>query len=135
MIRQPIRTIVVDDSPLFLERALRWMQKEPSIQVVGKATSGDEAVAQVQALHPDLVIMDLAMEGVNGIEAAKKIKQEKDPPAIILMSIHDLVALRKHWIGQVDAVISKTDFSGDLSTLLRMIFPNRVPRGSSNLPV
>jgi DNA-binding NarL/FixJ family response regulator len=132
---QTIRTVIVDDSPMFLERALRWLKKEPGVEVVGQATSGDEAVIQVQLLHPDLVIMDLAMAGLNGIQAAKKMKQEKDPPAVILMSVHDLLTFRKHWIGQVDGVMGKNDFAADLPELLRSIFPNRVSRGKTSLPL
>jgi len=111
---------------------LRWLKKEPGMEVVGQATSGNEAVIQVQMLHPDLVIMDLAMTGLNGIQAAKKMKQEKDPPAVILMSVHDLLAFRKHWIGHVDGVIGKNDFALELPTLLRSIFPNRVSRGETS---
>ncbi|WP_455389041.1 LytR/AlgR family response regulator transcription factor [Petrachloros mirabilis] len=130
--RQRIRTVIVDDSPMFLDRALRWLKKEPGMEVVGQATSGDEALRQVQSLHPDLVIIDLAMAGLNGIQTAKKMKQEKDPPAVILMSVHDLQAFRKHWIGQVDGVIGKNDFAVDLPGLLKSIFPNRVSSGKTS---
>jgi DNA-binding NarL/FixJ family response regulator len=133
--RQTIRTVVVDDSPMFLDRALRWLKKEPGMEVVGQATSGDEALRQVQLLHPNLVIMDLAMVGLNGIQTAKKMKQEKDPPAVILMSVHDLQAFRKHWIGQVDGVIGKNEFTVDLPGLVRSIFPNRVSRGKASSPL
>jgi DNA-binding NarL/FixJ family response regulator len=106
-----IRTLIVDDSPLFLERAVRWLKKEPHLEIVGQATSGEEAMAQLEALNPDLVIIDLAMTGLNGIQVAKKMKQAVNPPAIILISVHDLAALRKHWTGHVDAVIGKDRFS------------------------
>jgi DNA-binding NarL/FixJ family response regulator len=123
--RTLIRTLIVDDSPLFLERAVRWLKKEPHLEVVGQATSGEEALAQVQALKPELVIMDLVMDGLNGIQVAKRMKQEANPPAVILISVHDLVALRKHWAGHVDAVIGKDRFSSDLSLELEAIFPRR----------
>lgn len=122
--RPVIRTLIVDDSPLFLERAVRWLKKEPHLEVVGQAMSGEQAMAQVHALKPELVIMDLAMAGLNGIQVAKKIKQEVSPPAVILISVHDLAALRKHWTGHVDAVIGKDRLSSDLSTELKAIFPH-----------
>ena len=120
---------------MFLERALRWLKKEPGMEVVGQAMSGGQALRQVESLHPDLVIMDLAMAGLNGIQTAKKMKQEKDPPAVILMSVHDLQAFRKHWIGHVDGVIGKNEFARDLPGILRSIFPNRVSRGKTSSPL
>jgi two-component system response regulator AlgR len=123
--RTAIRTLIVDDSPLFLERAVRWLQKEQQLEVVGQATSGEEAMAQLHGLKPELVIMDLAMAGLNGIQVAKRMKQEVDPPAIILVSVHDLAALRKYWTGHVDAVIGKDRLSSDLFAELQTIFPRR----------
>jgi DNA-binding NarL/FixJ family response regulator len=108
---------------LFLERAVRWLNKEPNLEVVGQAASGDEAIIQVQKLRPDLVLMDLALAGhSNGIEVAKRVKQEAPPPAVILMSVHDLAAMRKHWAGHVDAVLGKDRFSSDISGTLKAIF-------------
>jgi len=132
---QSIRTVIVDDSPLFLERILKWLKREPDVEVVGQAGTGDEAIIQVQSLHPDLVLMDLAMAGVNGIQAAKKMKQEKDPPAVILMSVHDLSAFRKHWIGHVDGVIGKNDFATEFPALLRMIFSRSRGHGATPSPL
>ena len=123
--RTVIRTLIVDDSPLFLERAVRWLKKEPQLEVVGQATSGEEAMAHLHALKPELVIMDLAMAGLNGIQVAKRMKQEAHAPAIILISVHDLAALRKHWTGHVDAVIGKDRLSSDLLPELQTIFPRR----------
>ena len=57
----PLRVLLVDDNPLFLNRTSQWLNKQPGIHVVGQATSGKEGVELVLLLNPDLVVMDPAM--------------------------------------------------------------------------
>jgi DNA-binding NarL/FixJ family response regulator len=82
--RPPSRIVVVDDDPVY-RFALREILKQPSdLEVVGEAADGHEAIRLCRLLRPDLMIMDVKMPGMSGIEANRKIKEES-PLIIVLM--------------------------------------------------
>lgn len=70
---EPLRVLIADDHPLFRHGIRELLNLAPDIQVVGEATSGEEAITQAEALHPDVILMDVNMPGVNGIEATRRI--------------------------------------------------------------
>ena len=79
-----IRVLIADDHRLFVEALNVILASEPEIEVVGRAGNGEEAVDQALALEPDVILMDIAMPGVDGVEATKLIR-EKHRSACILM--------------------------------------------------
>jgi DNA-binding NarL/FixJ family response regulator len=91
---RPIRILLVDDSADFLESATRFLASKPGLAVVGQAISGADALAAVRSLRPDVVLMDVAMEGMNGLEATRQIKALDSPPKILLVSMYDSAELR-----------------------------------------
>jgi len=84
-----ISVVLVDDHSLLREGMRRVLEKEPDMQVVGEAANGAEAVAIVQALEPDVVLMDVVMPELNGIEATKQIKVSNPTTAVIILSAYD----------------------------------------------
>jgi DNA-binding NarL/FixJ family response regulator len=70
-----IRILVVDDHTLFREGLTVLLQSTPDIEVVGEASSGAEAIALAAELQPDITLMDIRMDDVNGIEATRRIRQ------------------------------------------------------------
>lgn len=82
-----IRVLVVDDSAFIRKVISRILEKDPGIQVVGTADNGIAALEQIEALHPDVVTMDVEMPRMNGIEALKKIMSTKPLPVIMLSGI------------------------------------------------
>lgn len=86
---KPIRVVLADDHALVREGTRRLLEAEPDVQVVGEAASGVEAVAAVERGHPDVVIMDIAMPGGNGIEATKHIKQFSPQTAVLALTAYD----------------------------------------------
>jgi DNA-binding NarL/FixJ family response regulator len=84
-----IRTLLVDDSPEFLEASQRFLASNPQIEIIATANSGQESIQLVSKLHPDLVLMDLAMPGLNGLEATRQIKTLSNPPLVIILTLHD----------------------------------------------
>ncbi len=83
-----IITVVVTDDSAFMRRAIQKMlEKEPEIRVVGTAASGEEAIAMVERLRPDVVTMDVDMPGIGGLEAARSIVERRGPPIIMVSAL------------------------------------------------
>ncbi len=79
-----IHVIIADDHPLFRDGMRGLLETAPDIEVVGEAASGEEAVALVEAHRPDVVLMDIAMPGTNGISATRQILRT-NPQVNVLM--------------------------------------------------
>lgn len=89
MNEKPLRLLLVDDHPIVRTGLRMLFQSEPDMQVVGEADSGAEAIAAVQRLHPDVVIMDVAMPGMTGIEATRQIKANSPETAVLALTMHE----------------------------------------------
>ncbi len=83
-----IRAILVDDHPVVRNGFRALLEQEPDIRVIGEAENGRDALAVVRELRPDVVIMDVAMPGLNGIEAARQILREFSKTRILGLSMH-----------------------------------------------
>src|SRR5258708_12692992 len=85
-----IRTLVVDDSPFMLKLLAQILKQMANFDLVGTATNGGQALRQVSALSPDLVLMDVHFPGLNGIQAIQYIKQRNHPPAVVIIPSNPL---------------------------------------------
>ncbi len=84
-----IRILIADDHPLLREALCQTLSKEQDMEVVGKASDGEETVAMASQLKPDVVIMDIIMPKVDGIEASKRIKTTIPNIAILILTAYD----------------------------------------------
>jgi DNA-binding NarL/FixJ family response regulator len=83
-----IRALLVDDHAI-MRTALRcWISDLPGIEVVGEAADGREAIEQVALLKPELVIMDITMPNLSGIEATRTIRREHPQVRVLILSMH-----------------------------------------------
>jgi two-component system, NarL family, invasion response regulator UvrY len=89
----PVRVLVVDDQPPFRAAARAVVDRITGFDVVGEAASGEEAVLAVADVRPDLVLMDIKMDGIDGIEATRQILAEHPMVKIVLLSTYELADL------------------------------------------
>lgn len=80
---------MVDDQSFFIDGLKRVLEGEQDFQVVGQATTGSEAVRKVGELLPDVVLMDITLSGMDGIEATRKIRKQNPGVQIIMLTIAD----------------------------------------------
>ncbi len=83
-----IRVLLVDDHHVVREGLRRMLELENSIQVIGDARSGEEAVAKTMSLSPDVIVMDVKMPGMDGITATREIKQKMPSVNILVLTLY-----------------------------------------------
>lgn len=81
-----INVLVVDDHDLIRAGLARMLKDDPHIKVVGEAASGEEALTAVRNLQPDVVLMDLKMPGIGGLEATRRIKKSHEKVRVVVVS-------------------------------------------------
>jgi DNA-binding NarL/FixJ family response regulator len=84
----PIRLLLVDDHQIVREGLRSLLAKEMDIQVIGEAEDGRDALRLCAELKPDVVVMDVSMHGLNGIDATRELTVECDRPRVIALSMH-----------------------------------------------
>jgi DNA-binding NarL/FixJ family response regulator len=85
-----IRVLLVDDQALLRKGFRMILEEEPGIEVVGEASDGDEAVTLTAELHPDVVLMDVRMPGMDGIEATSYIARAGSTTRVLILTTFDL---------------------------------------------
>jgi DNA-binding NarL/FixJ family response regulator len=83
-----LKVLLVDDHALVRRGFRRMLEDEPTIQVVGEASDGMEAVESAERLAPDVIVMDCALPQINGIEASRRILAKKPEIKILMLSMH-----------------------------------------------
>jgi len=81
-----IRVLIADDHRLFAEALEAILAGEPDIEVVGRARNGEEAVEQALAMSPDVILMDIAMPVVDGVEATKRIRKLQNDACVLMLT-------------------------------------------------
>lgn len=84
-----VRVLIADDQTLFRSGLARLLSEDPRISLVGEAADGLEAVKQAAALKPDVVLMDLKMPGMDGVEATAKIVAEQPDTKVLILTTFD----------------------------------------------
>ena len=89
-VRGPVSVVLADDQALMRMGFRMVLEAEEDITVVGEASDGTSALAQAKALHPDVILMDVRMPGMNGIEATERIAQECPSTRVLILTTFDL---------------------------------------------
>jgi two-component system response regulator AlgR len=88
-----LRVLVVDDEPLARERLSHLVKELPEVELAGVAASGEEALLLAGRLKPEVVLLDIRMPGIDGLETAHHLARMPDPPAVIFTTAFDQHAL------------------------------------------
>ena len=86
---EPIRIVIADDHPIVRQGLAAVLEQEEDLIVVSQAVNGLEAVARARELRPDIILMDLQMPEMDGVEAIQKIKEESPEIGIIILTTYD----------------------------------------------
>jgi DNA-binding NarL/FixJ family response regulator len=81
-----IRVLIADDHRLFADALEAILATEPQIDVVGRAYDGEDAVTQGLSLEPDVILMDIAMPVLDGVEATKRIRKERSDACVVILT-------------------------------------------------
>jgi DNA-binding NarL/FixJ family response regulator len=111
---RPVRVLIVDDQKPFREAARLVVAISDGFEVAGEAATGEEAVQMASDLAPDLVLMDINLPGIDGIEATRRILEVQPSARVIVLSTYEAGDYERRALeaGAV-AFISKSDFDPD----------------------
>jgi DNA-binding NarL/FixJ family response regulator len=119
-----IRTLLVDDHAAFLDELAQLLAETHETDVVGRTTSGEEALEQGLAMQPDLVLMDLAMPGMGGLEATRRLKAKPGAPRVIMLSLHEHPMYRQAALDAgADGFVPKSKLGTALLPMIHSLFP------------
>ncbi len=120
-----IRTVIVDDSAFIVENLRSFFGQQQEFEVVGVAETGVQAVERVAEVKPDLVVMDVRMPRMDGLDATQRIKAGKGAPVVIIFSLEDSEAARgAAKAAGADGFVAKARGASDaLAAAIRRAFP------------
>jgi DNA-binding NarL/FixJ family response regulator len=127
MAKTRLRILLVDDNHTFLTAVSQCLVMLPEAEVVGQVTSGAEALLKVEALRPDLVLMDIAMPNMTGLEVAARMQALPNAPRVLFLSMHDNESYRAaaRELGAV-ALVGKANFVLDLIPIISQLAAEKV---------
>jgi len=115
-----IRVLIADEHGEIREAVREYLNSLPGVRVVGEALNGFEAIAQVERLKPDIVLMDVGLPKLNSLEATRIIKRHFSFTKVYLATLFDeSLYEREAYRVSADGLISKTDLKRSLLSLMR----------------
>jgi len=123
----PTRVLIVDDHPLFREAVARLLSEYSEFEIVAEASDGEEALALAASVKPRIVILDIGLPKINGIEITRHIKQHYPKIAIVILSVHnDVQHVNALLRAGADAYLTKDVAKGEIVHALREVNAGRL---------
>jgi two-component system response regulator AlgR len=105
----PVRVMVVDDEPLAVERLQLLLARLEGVTLVGTANDGEAALRIAEAVTPDLVLLDIAMPGMDGIDVARALSDSEVDPAVVFVTAFDNFAVAAFDVAAIDYLMKPVD--------------------------
>lgn len=122
MVSKIVRVILVDDHQMLRDGLKILIESEPDIKVVGEASTGEQAMSLVKTLEPDIVVMDLGMPGIGGLEAIKAIKRQSPMSKVVVLTMHgEQEMISESFKAGADGFVPKSTAHTNLLNALRAI--------------
>ncbi|HMJ23406.1 MAG TPA: response regulator transcription factor [Terriglobales bacterium] len=122
------RILIVDDSPLIRGHLRTLLERQPDWSVCGEAENGLAGIDQAQQFHPDLIVMDLAMPVLNGIEASRVLKRLMPETPLLLFTTFTDASIKKVALAAgVHAVVDKSEANTTLIRSIQQLFGSALP--------
>ena len=106
---KPLRVLIADDEPLAAERLQLLLARADGAQLVGTASDGDSAINLTEALHPDVLLLDIAMPGLDGIGVARALAVQDPSPAVVFITAFDSFAVAAFEVEAVDYLMKPVE--------------------------
>jgi len=120
--------MLVDDSPILLRSVTDFLEQYDELVVVGTASSGEEALAQAEELRPQVILIDLRMPGMGGLEAIPRLRAMLPGAGIIAMTLHDVDVYREAALAAgADEFLVKKALGTELLPAIRRVAQNVRP--------
>jgi DNA-binding NarL/FixJ family response regulator len=118
----PVQILVVDDHRVVRRAICQLLSSDPVLNVVCETADGEQAVQKAEELQPDLVLLDISLPGISGIEAARRVRRVSPNSQIIFLSQHDSLQMAKDAFntgGQ--GYVAKSDAGAELLNAIRAV--------------
>lgn len=120
--RRPVRVVIADDHTLVRQSLIKLVEAEPGFEVIGDVDRGDAVVDAVTRGVPDIVLLDISMPNLDGIEVASELRRSSPEARILFLTAHDDDATVRRAVGiGADGYVSKTASTGELLQALRTV--------------
>jgi DNA-binding NarL/FixJ family response regulator len=120
--------LLVDDHAQFVDSLAQFLAVDARLEVVGRTGSGAAALERVAELSPDLVLIDLSMPDMDGLETTRRLKRLSNAPRVIILTLHDQSPYRAAArLAGADGFVSKSEFGTKLLPVIFGLFSRSVP--------
>jgi len=122
-----IRLVIVDDHEVARRGIRLVLSANPDLEIVGETADGEEAVEKARNLHPDIILLDISLPGISGIEAARRIREVSPDTRVVFVSQHDSIRTAKDALDTgASCYVVKSDAGRDLLAAIEAARAGRV---------
>jgi len=125
-VKKDIKILLVDDHELVRRGLRRVLESEEDMEVVGECANGEEALLQVETLSPDMVLMDIKMPGMSGVEATRRLKEKEPACKIIMLTLYDDYMAESIEAGADNYILKDVNCAG-LLQVIRQTYQSTTP--------